>query len=188
MNPPEPKQDGTAVVYACACCAARPGYVPMAVGHRYPADYLAVPLCERGARCQLDDPENPDVCVIDGEACYLRGSLELPVRGGEGPFVYGVWCRTGRADFERAVALWKTPGREAEPPYGATLCTDLPLYPATRGLRARLRTRAVGLRPAVELEAADHPLAAEQREGLPIARVREIVAAHGFTDPDGPEA
>jgi hypothetical protein len=43
-------------------------------------------------------------------------------------------------------------------------------------LKAFLNHRRPGWRPLVELEATDHPLSVEQREGIPVARVRELIA------------
>jgi hypothetical protein len=37
-----------------------------------------------------------------------------------------------------------------------------------------VHTRAVGVRPYIQLEPTDHPLAVEQRTGITLARVQEI--------------
>ena len=37
-----------------------------------------------------------------------------------------------------------------------------------------VHTRKIGLRPLIELEPTDHALALEQRDGITLARVREI--------------
>lgn len=37
-----------------------------------------------------------------------------------------------------------------------------------------MHTQPVGLRPLVELQPTDHPLAVEQLEGMTVARVQEI--------------
>ena len=54
------------------------------------------------------------------------------------------------------------------------LSTSLPCYPDTLNLKAQVQTRPLGMRPYVELEPTDHPLAMEQRTGISIERVREI--------------
>jgi hypothetical protein len=41
-------------------------------------------------------------------------------------------------------------------------------------LKTNVHTREVGVRPLVELEPTDHPLAVEQRDGIAMARVQEI--------------
>jgi hypothetical protein len=82
-----------------------------------------------------------------------------------------------KENFKRTVELWGTDGRESEPPYFGWLSTRLPLYPETLSLKTNVRTRPVGQRPFIELEPTDHPLAVEQRNGITMARVREIAAA-----------
>jgi hypothetical protein len=41
-----------------------------------------------------------------------------------------------------------------------------------------LHTREVGRRPSILLEPTDHPLAVEQRDGIPPHRMVEIAQAH----------
>ena len=53
--------------------------------------------------------------------------------------------------------------------------SSIPCYPETLQLKTMVRTRRVGLRPLVELEPTDHPLAVEQRFGITWRRVQEIV-------------
>jgi hypothetical protein len=66
-------------------------------------------------------------------------------------------------------------GREAEPPMFGWLMAALPTYePSTLSLKTMVHTRPLGLRPLVELEPTDHPLAVEQREGITLARVQQI--------------
>lgn len=58
------------------------------------------------------------------------------------------------------------------------LSTALPIYPLeTLSLPTLVHTRPVGLRPLVELEPSDHPLAIEQRNGITRARVQELAEA-----------
>ena len=60
---------------------------------------------------------------------------------------------------------------------GGELSTTLPLYvPPTLNLKTHVHTRPVGVRPLIELEPTDHPLAVEQREGITTQRVEEIAA------------
>jgi hypothetical protein len=48
-------------------------------------------------------------------------------------------------------------------------------------LKTNIHTNPVGVRPFVELEPTDHPLAVEQRNGITLARVQEIaeIILHG---------
>ena len=116
-----------------------------------------------------------DQCVIDDEHYFVRGVLEIPVADGSEPLTWGVWVSLSRKNFERMSELWETPGRESEPPYFGWLSTALPCYPDTLSLKTHVHTRPVGLRPLIELEPTEHPLAVEQRNGITMARVKEIV-------------
>ena len=127
------------------------------------------------------DPESgltADQCVIGGERFFARGLLVLPVRDAEEDFTWGVWVELSPGSFERMSELWETPNREREPPYPGWLANALPGYQAsTLGMLARMTTRPVGLAPLVQVSADDHPLSAEQQQGIDVARVREIAAA-----------
>jgi hypothetical protein len=126
--------------------------------------------------------------MIDGKRFFVRGCLEIPVVDGPRPFVWGVWASLSKKDFQRTVDMWDTPGREHEPPYLGRLCTSLPLYPNTLRLKPHVRTRPGNLRPLVDLEPTDHPLAIEQREGITMDRVRVMVEVllHGGEEPGTP--
>ena len=96
----------------------------------------------------------------------------------EQPFEWGVWVSQSEENFAHAMETWEKPAREDDAPTFGWLATALPLYePSTLDLKTMLHQRAVGLRPLVELEPTDHPLAVEQREGITLERVREIAAA-----------
>jgi hypothetical protein len=113
--------------------------------------------------------------VIKNEHFFIRGLIRLPVLDADASYEWGVWVSLSRASFERASELWETEGREAEPPYFGWLSTELPPYqPSTLNLKTSVQTQPVGLRPLVELEPTDHPLAVEQREGITLARVQEF--------------
>jgi hypothetical protein len=126
---------------------------------------------ERDERSELGEEQ----CVIGEEHFFVRGLVRLPVLDAEADFEWGVWVSLSRGDFLRMSDLWQAPGREAEPAYSGSLATALPTYsPSTLDLRTLVHTQPVGLRPVVELEPADHPLAREQREGITVARVQRL--------------
>lgn len=143
----------------------------MDFGPDAPAPYDSIPEEEREARCEL----NADLCVIDEGEFFIRGCLEIPVVDGPRPFVWLVWTSLSEQSFKRTAEIWEMPGRENEPPFFGWLCNSLPLYPETLLLKTNVHTRPLGQRPLVELELTDHPLAIEQRTGITMDRVREIV-------------
>lgn len=159
--------------FFCKTCRQHHDELPMAFGSYSPAHYDKIPEAERESRCDLTD----DLCVIDEEQFYIRGCLELSVVEGRQPFVWGVWSSLSKESFKRCFEIWEQEGRELEPPFFGWLSTALPLYPETLNLKTHVHTRPVGQRPFIELEATEHPLAVEQRQGITMARVREIAEA-----------
>jgi hypothetical protein len=56
------------------------------------------------------------------------------------------------------------------------LCTRIAYYSEnTLLLKTMAHFRRGGLRPTIELEPTDHPLAVDQREGISLARAWQIV-------------
>ena len=113
----------------------------------------------------------------------MTTSFEIPVIDGPEPFSWGVWVSLSEANFLRASEVWYDPQRVNEPAYFGWLCNSLPDYPETLNLKTMVHTRDVGLRPLIELEPTDHPLAVEQRNGITMKRVQEIAEkAHHHND------
>ena len=127
-----------------------------------------------------DDPSSvleDEVCVIKAEHYFVRARIMIRVVGADPrtTFDWGVWVSLARPNFERALDLWETEGREQEPPAFGWLSTELGVYePSTLNLKTYVHTQPVGHRPLIELEPTDHPLAVEQRYGITMARVQEI--------------
>jgi hypothetical protein len=157
--------------YHCRTCGQYHAELPMALGPDAPLPWYSIPEAERATRGELTS----DACVIDDKQFFIRGCLDLPVHDGPRPFSWLVWCSLSEPNFARAAQLWETPGRENEPPYFGWLCSRLPGYPDTHSLKTMVHTRPVGQRPFVELEPTGHSLAVEQREGITMARLQEIV-------------
>lgn len=135
-----------------------------------------------------------DLCVFQGENLdgddqrhfFLHGLIEIPIVDMDETFAWGVWVSLSRDSFTRVTDHWEEPDRENDSPYFGWLSTVLPLYaPTTLNLKTNVHTRPVGMRPLVELEPTDHPLAVEQRVGITRARVQEIAEQllHPDTEP-----
>ena len=155
--------------FACAGCGAYHVGMP-AFGWDWPVQYLMVPEGERAARVELSS----DTCVIDGRWFFARGCLEIPVRGHGEPLSWGVWVSLSEQNFRAYATLFDDASREPGTRFVGWLCSVVPGYPDTQQLAAALHVRSWPTRPFIELEPTDHPLAAEQREGISSDRVREI--------------
>ena len=156
--------------YRCRRCGESHDELPLHYGFHAPAYWYGVPEAERARRCL----QSSDQCVIDDEHFFVVGNLELPVIGSEERFSWDVWVSLSARNFARACEVWESPGRESEPPCFGWLSSSVPGYPETLSLKTMVHTRPVGVRPRIELEPTDHPLAVEQREGITWERVREI--------------
>jgi hypothetical protein len=124
--------------------------------------------------------------VVDGEHFFVRGHLEIPIHGSDEPFAWSVWCSLSRERFEHLMDRWNDEHRDEQPQDFGWLCSALPTYPSTLHLTARVHHRKPGVVPLVVVEATDHPLAVEQREGITWRRVEEIahvVVGHGTRGP-----
>jgi hypothetical protein len=161
------------LVWTCKCCGKQYNSLPFAYALDEPDPWLAVPEAERPRRGALSS----DGCVIDGKQFCVRGRVEIPVIGSEDSFIWGIWVSVSKESFDRIGELWETQIREHEPPLSGALCSDIPIYGQTTGLKCKLHLRNAGRRPSIKLEPADHLLAVEQHNGITIERVKEIAAA-----------
>ncbi|WP_433341337.1 DUF2199 domain-containing protein [Streptomyces sp. CA-253872] len=165
LTPSTPSVPG----HTCSSCGARHDEPPM--HYAAPAPSYWTPEMESAPDCLL----SPDQCVIHAEHYFARGTVEIPVRGTDEVFSWGVWVSLSRENFGRMSDRWDTPGREHEAPYFGWLSTELPVYaPTTLNLKTYVHTRPIGERPRVELQPTAHPLAVEQRKGIGTDRVWEL--------------
>ncbi|WP_174532024.1 DUF2199 domain-containing protein [Sphingomonas koreensis] len=149
-------------------------------GATAPLYYYAIPESERDRRCELTS----DTCIVDDEFFFVRGVIEIPVEGESDPLTWGVWVSWSRANFDEYVRNFELDDRAALGPYFGWLSAEFIVYPESENLKTRAHLRGPGVRPLIELEPTDHPLAVEQRNGITVERVAEIYAAymHDATD------
>jgi hypothetical protein len=75
------------------------------------------------------------------------------------------------------------PNRSHVGPFFGWLSAEVPFYPSTENLKTRVHLRDSGIRPFIELEPTNHPLAVEQRAGITADRVAEIYAHYEHGQP-----
>ncbi len=127
-----------------------------------PVQALAIPEHERRSRVQLTE----DDCIIDNTEFYLKGLLELPVHGVTQSFTWGVWLSVSEESYQRFAQLFVDHDRAAGEEFFGWLCNSIPSYPETQLLKTMLHVREYPLRPTVELEPTQHPLASDHRTGV----------------------
>lgn len=135
-----------------------------------PAYWHDIPDAERPKRGKID----ADLCKADGHH-FVRVCLEIPIIGVSEPFFWGVWASVSEANFYRYVETWDD--ADEDDAYFGWLNNRLPYYPDTMNLKTMVRPRKGRIRPILELEATDHPLSVDYREGISIARAQEIAEA-----------
>ena len=139
-------------------------------GADLPLSYYAIPENERELRCDY----GKDDCVIEKDAFFVRGCIEIPVHGETEPFIWGVWVSLSESSFQQWLEYFDKTERSHIGPFFGWLDAWLKPYPDTMNLKTRVHLRNDGIRPYIELEPTEHPLAIEQREGISKERVSEL--------------
>ena len=162
--------------FKCTSCGETHEGMPT-FGSPLPLSYYAIPEAERATRCVAGS----DDCVIDEKFYFVRGCIEIPVHGEEAPFVWGVWVSLSQTNFAQWQSVFEAHQRAHVGPFFGWLNAWLKPYPETTNLKTHVHLRDDGIRPYIELEPNDHPLAVEQREGISVERLAEIysIMVHG---------
>jgi hypothetical protein len=167
--PPNSPFDG----YFCKTCAKFHSGLPASYAADSPDSYAWLKEPERERRARLSS----DQCIIDDEAYFLRGLIEIPIIGFQDKFLWGVWARIWKKDFDEIGEHWEIAGREnLIGPYKGRLNNRLSEYPDTLNLKCTIRIEPVGSRPLLYINEPDHPLAQEQRQGISLERIQEIAS------------
>jgi hypothetical protein len=138
-----------------------------------------------GYRLDFPVESYPDGAVTferDGELVraahdrLILANIELPVMGRpHDQFVWTCWISLSHKSYNRMQRLWDQPDRAGQESAFGYISSALPTYePSTFALKSRVHTRAIGLRPWVELEPTEHPLPVEQRDGIGEERIAAV--------------
>jgi hypothetical protein len=156
--------------YICKTCGKQHEGPPLSYGVDAPNLWYEIPENERNERTLLSSDQRE----IDNQYFFIVGNVEIPIIGANETFSWSVWISLSDVNYRRVCELWNETGRETEKPYFGWLSAHLPVYPETLNLKTLVHTRPIGQRPSVELEQTDHPLAIEQKNGIPWERIQEI--------------
>lgn len=121
-----------------------------------------------------------DFCVLENEHFFVRCVLEIPLRGLEGEhFGFGVWSTLSKKNFDLYVKSFSDGVVDGLGPWFGWFSNQLKGYPDTLNMKCQVHPQGGRQRPRIELDAVDHPLAVEQREGMSYDRLLEIYVANG---------
>ena len=166
--------------FKCKSCGKVHSGVPAYHADR-PTPYWDVPDDKRESDVFLTS----DSCVIANKFFFIRGCLEIPVIGMSDALTWGVWVSLKEENFFIWQENYESPQRSHFTFFG-WLCTMLPSYPDTLHLKTNVYLRDNGMRPLIEVQESDHPLAVEQRDGITLERLSEIIHEVEGDQPLGP--
>jgi len=164
--------------YKCATCGKVHEGLAMSFAAEFPDMYANMNRDERDTRAEIGSYQ----CIIDRRWFFIRGCLEIPIVGSDGPFLWGLWVSVREEVFDQIEDCWKLEGREQfRGPFKGRLANSLPEYPETLNLKTKILLQPVGTRPLFVIEERDHPLAIAQASGISRTRSQELAsfALHG---------
>jgi hypothetical protein len=169
--------------FKCASCGQIHDGIP-SYGADRPQQFWEVPEGKRESDVFLTS----DSCIIADRFFFIRGCIDIHVIGTSELFTWGVWASLKEENFFIWQESYETAKRSHLGPFFGWLSTRLPTYPDTLLLKTMVHLRDNGIRPRIELETSDHPLAVEQREGITLERLGEIIhsmSGDQFGPPNG---
>jgi hypothetical protein len=157
--------------YVCSCCGEIHEDLPDLAFDR-PTSAHHIPVKERPKRVRLDD----DVCIVDEEHYFIRGVIEIPIHDHPDTFGIGAWVSLKPENFQTYVEHFDS--AEIGPFFG-WLSNEIWFGGApTLNLKTMAHFRGGGLRPSIELETTDNPLARAQRDGISLDGAWAFVHEH----------
>jgi len=163
----------------CSICGAAHEGLPFSWGFDAPVYWNGLDE-ERGAEGYCDT----DLCSFrddSGEwAHFVRGTIEIPVIDGAPPdedwFAIGVWASLSASNFNWLVEHWDAGPDEQGKSWFGWLSSVIPIYPDTLNLKTNVILRGESLRPRIEVQPSDHPLAQDQWNGIALERAQALAA------------
>jgi hypothetical protein len=160
------KKEGEMARYFCGICGQEHEDLSgIELASEHPDAYFVIPEGERERRVSY----NGDICVIDQNACFIRGVLPVPYADAEGAYHWGMWARIEKQDLRHYLEIWNIDdaAAEQEPGCSGWLANSIPGYPDSLGLPIKVRFRANNQRPHFWVVPENHALSEAQRTGLP---------------------
>jgi hypothetical protein len=155
--------------FTCSCCGEVHQGIP-SFGVDAPVYYYHVSEDNRDKRTFLSS----DTCVIDDKDFFVKGCLEMPVLGYGGIFSFNAWISLSEPNFFKFQDLLHVEEREHYEPMVGWFSTWIYPFEDTEKLIGRIHFRNNGIRPLIELQPTEHPLAMAQKNGIKKEQIQEI--------------
>ena len=105
-------------------------------------------------------------CVLDGEDFFVRCVLSCQIVGvPEKRFGFGIWSSLSKDNFDLYVRTFNKGKQDSLGPWFGWFSNRLLGYPETLSLKCHVHPRDGRVRPWIELEPTEHPLAIEPDQG-----------------------
>ena len=157
--------------FHCEACGQDHDLSNVAIALQRPYHYFEVPEKERASRIKIND----DLCSIDGKLFLIRGVLQIPIKGTDGTFDWGLWALIDRSDFDRYLKLWDVEIDPDEPPMPGLLSGNPPGYPEANLTDLTIHLQSGGQRPLFKVVDSDQQLAIDQREGISFEKIHPLI-------------
>ncbi|MDQ4141077.1 MAG: DUF2199 domain-containing protein [Bacteroidota bacterium] len=155
--------------FICSCCGEVHQGIP-SFGTDAPVYFYHVPENEREERTFLTS----DTCVIDDKDFFVKGCLEMPVLGYDETFSFNAWVSLSETKFFKFRDLLDGEEREHHEPMVGWFSTWIYPFEETERLIAKIHFRNDGIRPLIELQPTEHPLAIAQMNGIKREQIQVI--------------
>ncbi|MEM1048964.1 MAG: DUF2199 domain-containing protein [Pseudomonadota bacterium] len=151
------------------------------IGYAKPAHYYSVPEAERAHRVLLTS----DTCAIDNDTYFVRGVMEIPIRGVDAPFTWGLWVSLSHDSFQRYLHTFHE-DQTGTVSFGWLPVTMRGYFDPTSArtwdmLATDVVGRGPGNRPLIVPHKCDHPVYRDYAQGMDWDRAVAIAerALHG---------
>lgn len=134
-----------------------------------------IPEVERTTKVK----QNKELASIGYDRFFVRTLLPIPVLDRDEPYNLGVWAEVSEETFFRIRDLWDEPEQDKEPAFPATLQNRIPHLPETCGLPVMLHLTGPTTRPRLTVPPSDHPLHAQQCQGITAHIANQYTQGHG---------
>lgn len=163
-------------IFTCSTCGKQHGNEARDIGFSKPFYW--------NKELEKSNPDlnrlSSDTCVIEGKEFFIRGVVEIPIVETNETFRWGVWVSLSKENFNRYTEIYGTSVEFQKKSYFGWFSNQLSRYgyPDTLQIKTAVYPQANNLRPKIVLDPENsHPLCREQREGITLKRIHEILAA-----------